>query len=151
MSSQVSGLQVSRLPMGDARVRTAGYSLLRELRPDLTAAGFDQLLAEGPRQGLTVLLARDARDELVGAALYRVLATSRGRIRFVDDLVTAAAARSTGVGGALFDELELRGWVEGCVRIELDSGVTNQAAHRFYHGRRMGTIALHFGKPLEAP
>lgn len=132
----------------DTQVRAAVYRLLQELRPNLTFASFEELLAEGPAQGLRVLLACDGKGLPVGAALYRILATSRGRVLFVDDLVTTVETRSAGFGGQLFAELERRGRDAGCVRIELDSGMTNQAAHRFYYRQRMGAIALHFAKPL---
>lgn len=77
-----------------------------------------------------------------------MLATSRGRLLFVDDLVTAPAARSRGIGTVLFASLEQRGRAACCERIELDPGTTNEAAHRFYHRQGMTTIALHFAKPL---
>src|SRR5699024_5096092 len=124
------------------------FPLLRTLRPDLTRAAFDELLDAHAAPGLTVLAARNAADQCVGVALYRVLLTSRGRLLFVDDLVTSTAHRSSGVGAALFAELERRGCAAGCERIELDSGMSNHAAHRFYYRNRMGAIALHFAKEL---
>lgn len=127
------------------------YPLLRELRPGLTRAAFEELLCEGGRQGLTVLLVRDAGGVLLGAALYRVMVTSRGWLLFVDDLVTWPESRSAGVGAGLLAELERRGRQAGCQRVELDSGMSNQAAHRFYYRHRMAAIALHFAKPLEVP
>lgn len=148
MSSPVSPC-VSELSLDDQRIATEVYPLLRELRPNLTRAAFDELVTTGPRQGLTVLVAHDPGQRCLGAALYRVQPSSRGRILFVDDLVTTSQARSTGVGAALLAELEARGRAAGCDRVELDSGMSNQAAHRFYYGHRMGAIALHFAKELE--
>ncbi len=141
-------LRIAELPLDGARLGTDVYPLLRKLRPALTRGAFDELVTEGARQGLTVLAAWNEPGECVGAALYRVLVTSRGRVFFVDDLVTAPEARSSGVGAALFGELERRGRAAGCERVELDSGVGNQGAHRFYYGQRMGAIALHFAKEL---
>jgi|SRR5699024_2068013 len=126
------------------------FPLLRTLRPGLTRVAFDELISEGGAQGLTVLVARDTVGECVGAALYRLMTTSRGKLVFVDDLVTSPASRSTGVGGELMAELERRGRELGCDRMELDSGMANQAAHRFYYRHRMGAIALHFTKELAA-
>ncbi len=74
--------------------------------------------------------------------------TSRGRVLFLDELVTDPKTRSRGVGAELTGEAEQRGRAAGCERIELDSGMTNQAAHRFYHRHRMGILALHFAKDL---
>ncbi len=73
-----------------------------------------------------------------------MLATSRGRLLFVDDMVTDPDIRSRVTGAQMLADLERRGSQAGCVRIELDSGVTNQAAHRFYHSRRMAVTAFHF-------
>ena len=143
-------LEIIQLRSDDQRLPIAVYPLLRVLRPGLTPNAFERLIAEGSQQGLTVLTAWIAPDRCVGAALYRVLATSRGRILFVDDLVTTMELRSTGVGAALFAALEHLGQAANCERIELDSGMSNHGAHRFYYRQRMGAVALHFAKALEA-
>lgn len=132
-----------------SRLACEVFPLLATLRPGLTRAAFDQLITEGGAQGLTVVAAADESGQYLGVALYRVMTTSRGKLLFVDDLVTGTASRSSGVGAELLGELERRGRVAGCDRIELDSGMTNQAAHRFYYRHRMGAIALHFAKELE--
>ncbi|GAA4859510.1 GNAT family N-acetyltransferase [Kitasatospora terrestris] len=119
--------------------------LVRLLRPRLDAEGFAAFAAEAQAQGLVFTAAYDGAGRCLAVAGHRVLATSRGRLLFVDDLVTADAARSTGVGARLFEELRERARRHGCVRIELDSGTANHGAHRFYHARRMAVTALHFG------
>ncbi|MGP3923140.1 GNAT family N-acetyltransferase [Streptomyces sp. 8N616] len=124
--------------------------LIRTLRPALSAEGFAQFAAEAHGQGLVFTAAYDEDSRCVGVAAHRVLATSRGRLLFVDDLVTAPEVRSAGVGARLMEELEKRARRAGCVRIELDSGVTNHGAHRFYHARRMSIAALHFARELAA-
>lgn len=141
--------QIIELPIGDDRVHTAVYGLLQALRTRLTPDAFREFMSEGAPQGLKVLTAWDAQDRCVGAALYRVLATSRGRVLFVDDLVAAAHTRSRGIGAALLAALEQRGRAARCERVELDSGLTNQAAHRFYYRQRMEASAMHFAKSLE--
>lgn len=150
MGSSPTAPQMVELPLGDERLSTAVFGLLQALRPRLTAEAFGELMREGAGQALKVLTAWDGPDRCVGAALYRVLATSRGRIIFVDDLVTAPGARSSGIGAALFAALEQRGRAARCERVELDSGLTNQAAHRFYYRQRMEASAMHFAKTLEA-
>lgn len=139
--------RVEEVAADDPRRGTELYALLRELRPGLTRPAFEAVLAGA---GVRVLVAGDDAGRWVGAALYRVLATSRGRIFFVDDLVTAARLRSSGVGGRLLAELEARGRAARCERLELDSGVANEAAHRFYRRHGMSDIALHFAKRLDA-
>ncbi len=141
-------LHILELSIGDERLSSAVYPLMHALRPQLTPDAFGELLAEGTRQGLTVLAAWDGSQRCAAAALYRVVATSRGRVLFVDDLVTDPHTRSRGIGTAVFAALEKRGRAARCDRIELDSGVTNHAAHRFYERQGMTAIAVHFARVL---
>ncbi|MGK5628795.1 GNAT family N-acetyltransferase [Streptomyces sp. URMC 123] len=134
----------------DPRMAAEVEPLIRTLRPALSAEAFAVFAAEAHRQGLVFTLARDPRGRCLGVATHRVLATSRGRLLFVDDLVTDPAARSRGVGAHLLAELESRARRAGCDRIELDSGVANHGAHRFYHAHRMSITAFHFGRELPA-
>ena len=60
------------------------------------------------------------------------MANTRGRVLYVDDLVTDPAGRGMGAGGALLAWLERAGVAERCRALELDSGVTRSDAHRFY-------------------
>ncbi|MER5433831.1 GNAT family N-acetyltransferase [Streptomyces sp. NPDC002588] len=123
--------------------------LLLALRPALTEADFDRFAVEAHAQGLIFTAAYDTHGHCVAVATHRVLATSRGRILFVDDLVTDATRRSAGIGATLVAHLTERARAAGCARVELDSGTTNLAAHRFYHARRMAISALHFTLDVE--
>lgn len=136
-------------PGGSAMARDVG-PLIRALRPALTEEGFARFAAEASAQGLVFTAAYGPDGRCLAVAGHRILATSRGRMLFVDDLVTDPAERSTGVGARLMAELEQRARQADCTRIELDSGVANTSAHRFYHSRRMGIIALHFALDLAA-
>ncbi|QIS02186.1 GNAT family N-acetyltransferase [Nocardia brasiliensis] len=122
--------------------------LIQALRPDL-GVGFSEFAEEGHRQGLVFTGAFDPQGHCLGVATHRVLATSRGRLLFIDDLITAPEARSRGVGARLLTEMEHRARAAGCVRIELDSGVTNVGAHRFYHGQGMSIMAFHFARSVD--
>lgn len=139
---------ISDLDLGDPAAHGGLYELLHDLRPRLTRAGSDRFLEEGHRQGLLCVVAHDGDGEFAGLALYRVLATSRGRIVFLEDLVTRLGLRSRGVGAAVLKEVEVCGRRAGCERIEFDSGTSNGAAHRFYERHGMAIIASHFGKEL---
>ncbi|MEU3971493.1 GNAT family N-acetyltransferase [Streptomyces bacillaris] len=144
------GLVLVDLGPGDPRMAADVAPLIRALRPRLSADAFTAFAEEGHAQGLRFTVAYDtATGRALGAATHRVLATSRGRLLFVDDLVTAAGSRGRGVGARLMAELERRGRAEGCTRLELDSGTTNVDAHRFYHARRLTVAAFHFGRELE--
>ncbi|MHC0433575.1 GNAT family N-acetyltransferase [Streptomyces sp. O3] len=127
-----------------ARMRADVRPLIRALRPGLTDDAFDRFAAEAHGQGLVFTAAYAADGSCLAVAAHRTLATSRGRVLQIDDLVTDAARRSGGVGARLFDLLVERARAAGCAGVELDSGVANGAAHRFYHARRMSIAALHF-------
>ncbi len=150
-ASSLGGLVVLGLEADDPRIETDLYPLLRQLRPHLTPRLFDALIAEGYPQGLRYLVAYRGHHAPQAAAGYRVIATSRGRILFLDDLVTDPGARSGGIGAALLDAVETIGQESGCTAIELDSGLTNAAAHRFYFAQRMTVTAFHFAASLAGP
>lgn len=128
----------------DRRMTAHVRPLIRTLRPALTEEDFDRFASEAHAQGLVFTAAYDDRGHCVAVATHRVLATSRGRILFVDDLVTHPDHRSSGMATALLTHLTERARASGCHRVELDSGTTNVTAHRFYHARGMTIAALHF-------
>ena len=142
-------LTLREITANDPSLEADLYPLLAALRPGLSVDTFDTLLSEGREHGLRVLIADQGADRCIDAALYRMVATSRGRVTFLDDLVTNPARRSKGVGAALLAEVERRGRAAGCERLELDSGVNNQGAHRFYHRHGLHILALHFAQELE--
>lgn len=109
---------------------------------------FAQVLAEGTPQGLR-FTAIFENDHCVAIAGWRIIAsTSAIRKLYVDDLSTAASARSQGHGATLLNELKERGRQLGCTLIDLDSGVQRFAAHRFYLTQRMHINSHHFTMDL---
>jgi ribosomal protein S18 acetylase RimI-like enzyme len=128
----------------------ACFPVMRELRPHLTdPAGFVAQVRRQAADGYR-LLAIWSDGRVVACAGYRVSEnTVRGRNLYVDDLVTASAARSSGHGDRLFDALVAAARAQGCRALVLDSGVQNGAAHRFYFRKRMTVSALHFTLPLD--
>ncbi|MEV4949283.1 GNAT family N-acetyltransferase [Streptomyces sp. NPDC053755] len=137
-------LSLTDLTPDDPAMVTDVGPLIRTLRPGLDAAAFLEFAAAAHGQGLVFTAAHDPAGRCLGVATHRVLATSRGRLLFVDDLVTAPDARSAGVGARLLGALRDRAREAGCVRIELDTGITNHRAQRFYHAQRMNITALHY-------
>lgn len=88
---------------------------------------------------------------VAGVAVWRIYEkTHPGLQLYVDDLVTAAARRSSGVGAALLRSLETTARERGCLLLELDSGTARKRAHAFYLRERMEIGAFHFVKPLVA-
>jgi GNAT superfamily N-acetyltransferase len=66
----------------------------------------------------------------------------------VDDLVTAGARRSLGVGHALMQWLEQRARDLACVALVLDSGTQRTRAHRFYFREGLAVVCFNFSKDL---
>ncbi|MGP3689988.1 GNAT family N-acetyltransferase [Streptomyces sp. IBSNAI002] len=142
-------MKIIDLEPGDARLTDDLLPVLLELRPHLTEDLFRSILAEGQSQGLRFTAAYDEDGACVGAAGWRIVAnTYLVRKLYVDDLVTAATARSTGVGHALLAHLEEHARAAGCTTLTLDSGTQRTDAHRFYFRERMAVTAFKLEKPL---
>ncbi len=136
-------MKIIDLEPGDPRLIADLLPVLRELRPHLTPALFEEVYAEGHPQGL--------RFSACLLYSWRIVAgTCDIRKLYVDDLVTAGDRRSTGVGRSLLAYLEDRAREAGCRLLDLDSGTQRTSAHRFYFRERMGVMAFHFGKELDA-
>lgn len=127
----------------------ACYPVFRELRPHLTEAAF---LAQVQRQvrdhGYAIASVQDG-GQVVAAAGYRVAEfLAWGRTFYVDDFVTASAARRRGYGGQLLDWLPARAREADCDQFHLDSGVQRFDAHRLYMSRRLLIGSHHFSLSL---
>jgi GNAT superfamily N-acetyltransferase len=137
------------LDPGDSRLANDVLPVLLELRPHLTPEVFLEIYAEGYSQGLRYTAAYDDHDRCVGAAGWRIIATTVAiRKLYVDDLITLADRRGTGIGTALLTELADRARRLGCTVIDLDSGIARAEAHRFYFRQRMSITSFHFARPL---
>jgi len=120
------------------------YPVMAELRPHLSAQQFVEQAMRQHHHGYR-LAALEDHDEIHALAGFRILEMLWcGRMLYVDDLVTAAAHRSQGHGGQLFDWLVAHARDQGCTQLHLDSGVQRFAAHRFYLAKRMDITAHHF-------
>jgi GNAT superfamily N-acetyltransferase len=124
------------------------YSLFQELRPGLGRAAFAGFLSECDRLNNQVMVAWGADRRAIGVATARATVTSRGRILFVDDLVTTRSVRGCGVGAVLLTALHEHAHRMQCESVELDTGVTNTHAQRFYLGAGFSIGAFHLNKPV---
>ncbi|MDQ0925657.1 GNAT superfamily N-acetyltransferase [Pseudarthrobacter sp. W1I19] len=61
----------------------------------------------------------------------------------------AADMREAGIGGKIMHYLERRAELAGCDRLELDTGIGNHVAQRFYRKNQLEWAALHFSKNIE--
>lgn len=120
----------------------------RQLRTGLPAdyvARLREIFAVGARMTVAT-----EGDGVRGVALWRVIEnTYEGRRLYVDDLVSDAAFRSRGVGGALLRHLEYLARNLGCHVLALDSGTQRTDAHRFYFREGMVIPSFSFRKTLK--
>lgn len=140
-------MQIVDLPAGHPGWDRA-VPVLQELRTTRSAEEILQVVADGAPQGLRFTGAFD-EGACLGVAGWRVV-VSTGALKklYVDDLVTAAAARSRGVGHLLLAHLREQAVAAGCTLLDLDSGVQRHEAHRFYLRERMSIVSHHFALDL---
>jgi GNAT superfamily N-acetyltransferase len=117
---------------------------LRDKLPASYAARMAEIFANGARMSVLA-----DGENVAGVAVWRILEnTFEGRRCYIDDLVTDAAARSTGVGRALLAHVGGIARAAGCVVLALDSGVQRGSAHKFYFREDMQIFAYSFRKAL---
>jgi len=131
----------------------ACFPVMRELRAHLTDA--DAFIAQARRQaaqGYRILAAiKQDGDQatVLGLAGYRRQENLLyGQFLYIDDLVTLANQRSTGVGAALIDALRQQARDAGCAKLVLDTGLANARAQRFYFRSGLLSAGLHFNQAL---
>ena len=124
------------------------YPVVRELRDHITLQEFRERYTEGHPGGYRLVALFD-EDECRAVAGYRVMTNLvRGRVLYVDDLVTVGAYRSRGYGKRLNDHLTQIARDAGCDHVALDSGTQRTRAHRFYLREGYEITSFHFGRPL---
>ena len=122
----------------------ACHAVMFQLRPHVPAEGFVERVRDMEGTGYRLAFIEDA-GAVRAVAGYRYLdQLVRGKVLYVDDLVTDAGSRSRGYGDALLDWLFDKACASGCTALELDSGVHRKEAHRFYFRKRMAISAYHF-------
>jgi GNAT superfamily N-acetyltransferase len=122
----------------------ACYLVMAELRPQIPRAEF---LPFVKRLQTTNNFKLAFLDEIgiKAVAGYRVSEwLAGGKYLEIEDLVTAADARSKGYGGELFDWLVAEASRVGCRQVRLVSNVRRVDAHRFYLRKGMAQEAHYF-------
>ena len=138
---------MAELDPGDQRLDEV-WAVLSELRPGLSTDEFSTRYRDSWEQGLRITAAYVEGRCLGVAGWRRVTSFAYGSHVYVDDLVTAADARSTGVGRQLLAMIEARAASEGCRVVRLDSGVQRHGAHRFYFREGYRIASHHFVKEV---
>jgi len=100
--------------------------------------------------GKRIALAEDA-DGLRGLALVELSGEAPNRYAVIHDLVVARSHRGTGVGAALLFWLERSFCGAGIRQIFLESGLRNDAAHRFFERAGYHKSSVTMMKKLSPP
>jgi GNAT superfamily N-acetyltransferase len=125
------------------------YEVMAELRPNIAREAFVPTVRAMQKDGLRLACIRE-EGRVVAVAGYRVSTNLFcGRHLYVDDLVTAEAARSKGHGKALLAWLRARAVAEDCEVFHLDSGVQRKRAHQFYLREGLELAGYHFSERLK--
>ncbi len=125
------------------------FDVMAELRGHLRREDFVARVREMEAQGFALAYI-ESRGEVVAVAGYRVTSNLfLGRNLYVDDLVTAATARSRGHGAALLEWLRGEARRHGCDDIHLDSGTQRDRAHKFYFAQGYTIGSYHFRRKVD--
>ena len=109
------------------------WPVMQQLRPHLDPASYIQAVSRMRRKDDFRLPAARIDGVVRGVAGFRISEMLYcGRILIVDDLITDANARSSGVGKAMLGWLDQEAVRQDCVQVHLDSGLHRIDAHRFY-------------------
>ena len=135
--------EIVDLPPGDPRLPRA-WDVMTELRPHRSHDDMDALYGEAAQFGYQVTALFEGAGCRAVAGWRFGVNFHLGRNLYVEDLVTAADARSTGHGAALIEHLRGVARDAGCAALHLDSGVQRHDAHRFYFREGMHISSHHF-------
>ena len=132
-----------RIAVSDAEIVRC-FPVMQELRPTLRQEEFVPIIRAQQSEGYRLAMLEDTAGvtTVSGFRVQHMLAT--GTTMYVDDLVTAAAARSKGHGKAMLRWLMELARTEGCEAFSLDSGTQRQDAHAFYLRERLRITSFHF-------
>lgn len=137
-----------RLADDDGEI-AACYEAMGQLRPHLQKARFPAQVRELMTEGYRLAYLK-AGERVTCVAGFRVQSNFfLGRHLYVEDLSTLEEFRSSGHGARMLEWLRRLALAEGCVALDLDSGVQRHLAHRFYFRQGMQIAAYHFLERLE--
>ena len=125
------------------------FALMVQLRSHLTESEFVERVQRQQQSGY-FLVYGEKNNSIKAVAGCRLMETLiDGRLLYIDDLITAASERSQGYGGALLDWLVDYAKSQGCVSLQLDSGVQRADAHRFYFRKGLTISSFRFKRSLQ--
>jgi len=124
------------------------FPVMVQLRSHLTESEFSQRVQRQQQSGYFLVYVEKNNSVKAVAGCRFIETLIDGRLLYIDDLITDAAERSQGYGGALLDWLVDYAKSQGCVSLQLDSGVQRAAAHRFYFRKGLTISSFRFKQSL---
>ncbi len=125
------------------------HPVMRQLRPHYPRASeFVRQVQRQQEQGYFLAFLESGGKVRAVAGCRYLESLFSGKNLYVDDLVTDEAARSSGFGRKLLDWLMREAARHDCRRLELDSGVHRDRAHRFYFANGLKIDSFHFRKDV---
>ncbi|WP_041462389.1 GNAT family N-acetyltransferase [Chroococcidiopsis thermalis] len=125
------------------------FPVMVQLRSHLTEAEFVNRVQRQQQAGyfLVYVEKNNSIKAVAGCRLMETLID--GQLLYIDDLITDTSERSQGYGSALIDWLIEYAKSQGCVSLQLDSGVQRAAAHRFYFRKGLTISSFRFKRSLQ--
>jgi GNAT superfamily N-acetyltransferase len=125
------------------------YDVMQQLRPNLVRGQYVLMIRYLMKKEGFVLAALREQELVRAVAGFRIITMLyRGRILYVDDLVTDGASRSKGFGAMMLNWLKNEAEKRQCSEIQLISRTFRIDAHRFYESHGFGSECRHFSFPI---
>jgi GNAT superfamily N-acetyltransferase len=132
----------------DAEIQRC-FPIVHQLRPHLVEEKFVERVRRQQREFDYQMAYLDDDGAVQVVAGFRISeCLAWGKFLYVDDLVTTARARGTGLGQQLMTWLLEHARQHSCNEFHLDSGVQRFEAHGFYLKNRLHITAHHFSRIL---
>jgi GNAT superfamily N-acetyltransferase len=125
------------------------FGVMQQLRPNLLRHQYVPMIRYlMAREGFAIAALRDEGQVRAVTGFRIITMLYRGRILYVDDLVTDARDRSKGYGALMLEWLKAEAGRKQCCEIQLISRNHRLDAHRFYERQGFRTDCRHFSLPL---
>jgi len=154
VQAQTSAISIRRASLGDAPgILACLREAFEEFRSRYSPEGFlDTVLTaetlRGRLETMSVFLAVDSGNSVVGTIACHVLRTAEGHLR---GMAVCPSMRGKGIAAQLLSRAEAELGSRECRRVTLDTTEPLQRAMRFYEKngyRRSGKVSDFFGMPL---
>lgn len=125
------------------------YPILKELRTSLSWDDFVYHYEQAKERDHYCLVGIENGGELVAIMGYRVLHDfAHGKHLYIDDLVTTAKSRSSGMGTILLEFAEQEAKRMQCKGLRLCTGIENEGGKRFYERHRWQARSIAYKKTI---